>query len=108
MISRLKRLAVESGAYTAGFYDLTPAEIYDIITATANSRSEDSKRAAIMAWHSAYLTGVAFNSPKDFPRSPERYFAFLREDIPAWKRSRDQMAKIAAVHNQKYEVRQEG
>ncbi len=56
---------------------------------------------AALSWHSAYLTGLAFNSPRDFPHRPEEYFTFLRDEIPAWKRSQQSMARIAAAHNQK-------
>lgn len=90
---------MEHGVYTAGFYDLTPVEIYDIIVSAGKRREDELRRAAVMAWNTAYLNGLAVNSPRRFPRSPEQHFEFLKSKETDWRRCRDNMAKIAAVHN---------
>lgn len=90
---------MENGAYPADFWELTPAEIHDITVSRAKQQEQDMRSRAVFAWHSAYLTGVAFNSPREFPRRPEEYFTFLRDAVPAWKRSQQSMARIAAAHN---------
>lgn len=55
-----------------------------------------------MAWNAAYLTGLAVNAPKRFPRTPQSYFPFLREDGNDWRAGKAQMARIARIHNRKY------
>jgi hypothetical protein len=90
---------VDCGAYSEGFPELTPAEMYCLIRSAGKRRELESRNAALIAWHSAHLTGLAVNAPRSFPRTPEEYFPFLRQDIPAWKRAKQQMARIAAAHN---------
>lgn len=94
---------MRNGAYSADFPELTPAEMYNIIRSAVSKREEGLRSAALNAWHSAYLTGLAVNAPRKFPHTPEEYFPFLRQEIPAWKRAKQQMARIAAAHNQQYE-----
>ncbi len=101
----LKKAAVENGAYSVDFYDLTPREICDLITSEAKRRESLNRACAVFCWNNAYLTGLAVNSPKNFPRSPEQHFRFLSEDIPDWQRSKEQMARFAARHNSMIEGR---
>ena len=99
---RLLAAAVKVGAYSAGLRDLTPAEIHDVITSAVNRQAEELRRAAVMAWNTAYLTGLAVNAPKRFPQTPQKHFAFLREGADDWRAHKAQMARIAAAHNRKF------
>ena len=93
---------MNAGAYSAGLYDLTPAEIHDVITSAVNRQKEELRRAAVMAWNTAYLTGLAVNAPKRFPRTPQSHFTFLREEANDWRVHKARMARIAALHNRKF------
>lgn len=86
--------------YTVDFYDLTPTEMDDLITAAIKRRESEMKSRAVFAWHAAYLTGLAVRVPKAFPRSAAEHFTWL-DDVPAWKRSKQEMAQIAANHNKR-------
>lgn len=88
--------------YGIDFCDLTPAEMYDLLKSEAARRDIAMRSSAILAWNTAYLTGLAVNNPKHFPRSADQHFPFLRENKGFdWRRCRDNMAKIAAVHNKR-------
>ncbi|MBP0985110.1 MAG: hypothetical protein J6A19_15435 [Oscillospiraceae bacterium] len=81
------------------FYQLTPAEIGDLIKSAAKRREEQQRTLAVFCWHNAYLTGLAVNSPRHFPRSPEQHFKFLAEEAPDWRKHKAKMAQYAALHN---------
>nr|DAT56435.1 MAG TPA: hypothetical protein [Caudoviricetes sp.] len=103
LIAQLRKTAVDCGAYTEQFYDLTPAELCDLNRSAVKRRTDEARSRAVFAWHTAYLTGLATNAPRSFPQTPERHFgALMQDDTPAWKRSQAAMARIAAVHNQHY------
>lgn len=84
------------------FYDYTPAEINDIILSCAKQREYENRTRAVFAWHTAYLTGCAVNSPERFPRTPERHFTWLSGNEPDWKRAKEQMRAYAEANNKKY------
>lgn len=86
--------------YPVDFYDLTPTEIDDLISAAIKRREGEMKSRAAFAWHTAYLTGLAVRAPKSFPCSATEHFTWL-DSAPAWQRSKQEMAKIAAKHNKR-------
>ena len=94
---------MELGAFTVEFRNLTPAEIRDVIKSAEKRREERQRSLAVFCWHNAYLTGLAVNSPRHFPKSPEQYFSFLAENVPDWQRHKAKMARFAAQHNSKFE-----
>ena len=95
------KCAVENGAYSAELYDLTPAEIHHVIISSAKRREEEMRSRAAMAWHTAYLTGLAVNAPNKFPRSPDKYFTFLSGKND-WRAHKARMAEFAERHNRKF------
>lgn len=86
--------------YPVDFYDLTPTEINDLILAAIKRRESEMKSRAAFAWHTAYLTGLAVRAPKSFPHSAAEHFTWL-DSTPAWQRSKQEMAQIAAKHNKR-------
>lgn len=70
----------------------------------ASRRNEELRTRAAMAWHTAYLAGLAVNNPQKFPTSADKHFDFLRNRLD-WRRHKAQMAAIAARHNSSMEVK---
>ena len=83
------------------FYDLTPTEINDIITAEIRRHEDDNKSRAVFAYQTALLTGLAVNAPKKFPKSASEHFPWL-DNEPEWIKSKRRMAQFAAQHNMNY------
>ena len=71
----------------------------------ASRRNDDLRTSAAMAWHTAYLSGLAVNNPQKFPTSADKHFDFLRENKLDWRRHKAQMAAVAAQHNRSMEVK---
>lgn len=65
----------------------------------ANRRNEELRARAAMAWNTAYLVGLAVNTPQKFPTSADKHFDFLRSGKLDWRRHKAQMAALAARHN---------
>lgn len=92
---------MESGAYTVAFYDLTPAEICDLIASERSRHDREQRTLAELCWHNAHLTALAVLAPDKFPRHPDSYFAFLRDEQAEWQRSKAQMRRFMENNNAK-------